>query len=105
MPLRKDQQGRLALHCINEHTIKEYMEAVQAGLPAGSTMDVMPNWYYLQAVRPPTPPSMPGVPMVGAPTPLRQLFPVRVYRCRVCGYVETYAGLVIEPDTWGTRNG
>jgi len=104
MPLRTIMK-QLVLVCINEHPVSDVMKATQQGLPFGSTMDVMPGWYYLQSIQPPGPnpagPNLPAMPQM----PSRNLFPVRVYRCRFCGYVETYAGVIVEPETWRPTHG
>ena len=35
-----------------------------------------------------------------APRPTGTIFPLVVYTCTVCGYVELYSGLEIEPEKW-----
>lgn len=84
-----------------------------------STMRMATGWNALTVVEPPAMPSSVAAevtdPVTGA---AEQSFyepmfgprfvpgsgtPVRIYICEVCGYVELYAGGIVEPKTWGAH--
>jgi hypothetical protein len=94
---------QLVLLCINDHPTNDVIQAAAAGLPFGSTMDRMPQWSSLAGIQPARPnPAGQSLPLI-PPVLLNSYFPVRVYRCRVCGYVEMYSGVIVEPNVWGTN--
>jgi hypothetical protein len=83
MPLVWDEEK-------NEHQLRCVNDA-QHG-PAGhpTTMIVNEGWNALTIVHPP--PDAHFDPHRGAP--------VRCFVCTVCGYVELYSGLIVDPKTW-----
>jgi|SRR5579863_2207783 len=102
MPIKRDGD-RTVLRCINHDEIPHQGAALQDG----TTMRSEGNWQTLVGVTPPTPPAAPrGTvdprgPLFGPRINLNRGQPVRCYYCEVCGYIELYAGDILEPKTWG----
>lgn len=80
MPLRPKSGGSWELVCINYDHHGETTTTMQAG----------PGWYAITKVEPP--PDVVFNPSTG--------MAVRCSICRVCGYVEMYAGAITDPATW-----
>jgi hypothetical protein len=80
----------MVLLCVN----KDMMNHVLAG--PGSTMMHSGTWHAVTAIEPP-------VALGVAPTfnPSSGI-PVRCYMCKICGYVELYAGSITNPEVWRT---
>jgi hypothetical protein len=92
MPIIHDNNQAI-LVCVNAHPPQ--------GPGVQSTMVVLEQWGYLPGIAPPPPQQGVVVPPVAL---LNTAFPVRIYRCAVCGYVELYSGVIIAPQVWG-QNG
>jgi hypothetical protein len=69
------------IRCVNHESHKD------AG---ATTMQAAAGWYALTRVTPP--PAVAFNPANG--------IPVSCSICRVCGYVELYAGSIVDPKTW-----
>jgi hypothetical protein len=85
------------VRCVNDPHGKSLQEQLAAMAQDASlvetTMEVMPDWGL--------------VPMVNGPGPdpnsaLRHVsnYPVRIFRCRICGYTEMYSGPLVAPEVW-----
>ncbi len=103
MPL-VDSHGHRVFRCINNHWKEDQTyeplpaDPEQRGRskePPKTTMEALPDWGFITRIHSPsTPGAMPIVMM-------REGTPLRIYRCRLCGYVEMYTGDIIAPEVWG----
>jgi hypothetical protein len=115
MPL-VDVMGHVVLRCVNDHLVNAGVPGSQEiGLldapalrdpdnpgrskePPKTTMESLADWGFITTIRSPNPPgAMPIVTM-------RDGTPIRLYMCRVCGYVEMYVAAIVAPEVWG-KNG
>jgi hypothetical protein len=93
MPMVKHQDG-LVLVCVNGCSsgtggATEGVQAMNAS-EAKTTMRVTPGWNALMVAE--------SDPIRFSPT---MGAPVRLSLCEVCGYVELYAGVVVDKKVWG----
>ena len=105
MPLVEYLAGHFVLKCPNYHGVEYmmppviHMDAAGVPIPPNTTMEELPGWQLIpramQAAAPWNPAAFAQYPAQG--------FPVRLFYCRECGYVEMYAGMVLVPQ--GLPNG
>jgi hypothetical protein len=99
MPLIAIPNGQVVLRCIN------YLLPSHQGSIGGLGIDTMKaddSWLTLVGVEPRMKPA-PGVPFDWTTMPRLNLTrgqAVRSYTCSLCGYVELYDAITIDPATW-----
>lgn len=97
MPIsRSDDNQKIVVQCVNQKRHLDDKEFKSQHLLARTSMIPMHDWNAITHVKPPnveTNQNLVFVPTMG--------LPVKVFICTICGYVELYAGPVIEPKTWG----
>lgn len=89
MPILTMPNGHVVLRCINH----ESMPSHQTGQE--TTMVATQEWNALTQVSPPQAGEIRFSPNAG--------IPIRALVCSICGYVELYAGPILEPQTWGGK--
>ncbi len=85
--------------CINWQ-LPSHMGALEVPI---DSMEADPLWLTLVGVEPAMARPGPGV-LHEATIPqinLRRGQPVRIYRCRICGYIEMYDAHSVDPNLWG----
>lgn len=93
MPFIQLPDGKYSLRCINKD------------LPSHQThaMQTEGKWLTLVGAEPKMQ-RAPGVPVAWTEKPRLDLGrgqPVRTFTCTVCGYVEIYDAMMLDPATWG----
>ena len=63
------------------------------GHAQGTTMQAAPGWHALLSADPPATGQPPNI-------NANSFMPLKIYVCTVCGYVESYAAGVTNPETW-----
>jgi hypothetical protein len=105
MPLKEYVKGHFVLRCPNFHGTEYSTPTIVKIGPEGivfpppkTTMDAAPGWMVVPAAgyqihKDGVGKTQSGVGLVGG-------MPVRLFVCRMCGYIEMYAGPVIAPNEW-----
>jgi hypothetical protein len=94
MPIRRNEAGNLEMQCANVLEDEPHL--------ATHRMVQLDGWWILPAVNPV---HHMRFSRVNADFPLsdvdNQAIPTRVFQCKTCGYLEFYAGEIVDPNTWG----